>query len=466
MAIKIPSEIEPILNTNSGREPVAYIDVYEERGDFDVIDTQNQFKAITDPAVVNDVNVDFDRKPGFAVLGPGKKVNAANTNIISGWGNVSVDYSAFSVSFMNLQSAYTVGAGRLSNGNLGFWIVMNFTSGDLGRSFFVLSTDNGKTWAAVFESTDVFSTGLATNASYPFRRGGFFSGRAIIAPETMGYGNIEYTSDGFNFHTVSLGAISSIEGGDYNAIIKSVMYHNGYFYLSGMFGSSAYAKIYRIEEANPLNAIAMKIPSTPGGNTVFSCNRSTINNLFYYCYNLGSQDQLGYANLQSTPATHNLGYTFPWSESARDVRVLSDGNICVVSIDMATNNIKLYKFDVNDLSNPVITDIRAYRLSELGANSDDQNVVLSNSNGSSAFRSTDGVNLTEYTGSGVLDISNFSVTRIAPYVVDNGERAGIISYNSINSSHAFSNASSVAGSYKYEVAVADQYYTDSGRGKK
>jgi len=58
--------------------PAMFLDIYADTGDIDVINTTSRWSGQNDPAVVNDVNVDYARKPGSMLLSAGTYVAPAH----------------------------------------------------------------------------------------------------------------------------------------------------------------------------------------------------------------------------------------------------------------------------------------------------------------------------------------------------------------------------------------------------
>jgi len=83
--LTIPDSIAEAARSRSGEfSPAMWLDIYADTGPTTSIRSSSQWAAATDPAVVNDTNVDATRKPGAIVLAAGSPVSpaATGTNVL------------------------------------------------------------------------------------------------------------------------------------------------------------------------------------------------------------------------------------------------------------------------------------------------------------------------------------------------------------------------------------------------
>jgi len=474
MTIKVPSAIKDIIDTEQGKEPVAFVDIFEEKGDYDIIDTQNQFKDVTDAAIANDFNVDFDRKPGFAVLAPGKKVDASTTAILFDWGNGLIDWSN---TFDNLGNPFLTFS-VTTTVNYGWSVINNiivgvvFVNGNLygtGTKFeaHVITSVDGKLFSPIYKipdgATDFFTQGL--DATHTENASNFDS--YCVTPDRPAGGDIQYTTDGAVINTTPLTAITTIEGSPNWARINGVLSIGSNMILFGQFGGSLNPAIYSIDKATGSTGFKVLMPFAAGD--VHCVTYNPADGLYYFVYaDSLSNFYLGSSDLVDGASTVTVIKNFPAGEKVYNIRVLNNGNLAIpMFLNTATTSLNYYLFNILDLANPTLNAYpNGLNPSRFGINSATNGLVYTNAGGTYVGWTLDGVNHKIESVTSYAAPASLTNEPMSPLVDINSSYKLTSNFEVVNSNHISSAGGAQAGGFKYTVQVQDQYYTDSGRGKK
>ena len=89
--LSIPESIADAIRARSGvYVPATFLDIYADIGPMDSISSASHWAAVNDPALANDTNVDFTRRPGLMVLAAGAYVAPVHAGTNTQVTNLSV----------------------------------------------------------------------------------------------------------------------------------------------------------------------------------------------------------------------------------------------------------------------------------------------------------------------------------------------------------------------------------------
>jgi len=463
MTIKIPQDIREVLDSNDGHEPTAFIDIYEERGDFDVVDTQNQLKAANDPAVVNDINMDFDRKPGFAILAPGKHVDSVSTAIQGGWGSANIDLTQLgSLKYFRLRSLHSIG----NNVVVGF---ANYSTvsiaAQLTKIAQLTSTDGGDTYVA----TDL---GLPANnflgvpdIGFPNRvdRSTVFDN--LVLCDNNGH-LVEYANGDPTPIIHNIGA-NGVNGGNIAAKINGI-------YFVGQPWAGGSTKIFYSDSPDMAIKYSVFTDAAPyiytiGNHVYIASGSSHIRSLI-----TGSASSISWTafttilmfNERIALRNGNVIGTFKPNNITHDFECLvsSDGGFTVSTVTIATRK------NTNS----------QIRLVAYQSNGDDQSyaIILGESDPSgekfSIYKTSNGTSWTEYydkvvAPSNIYELNmHLAVTATAEGHVTavSADPDTTIPMQALSFTDNSTTGVGVTDSFEYNVVVSDEYIIDQGKGKK
>jgi len=475
MALKIPSDIEEVIKSTAGHEPVAFIDVWEERGDFDVIDTQNQFIALNDPAVASDVDVDFERKPGFAVLAAGKRVFAKLiTDLGFFWDFRVPDWTAVFGGIPSINQTLPLLTFKSSLGNYIFVPFIETTA--YLRTFAILkSTDQGQNFSVV-DKIDTLagitqSNALGETVAYDrisnFDHPLIMSYRDDWGPSVEFVGSSEFASsfsivDNASASYNYLRFASGVIGGQYfvgykgggissNEALLKIASDNAFssvqeYSFGAGTGPSGYAYISSINK-NGNDIFVCVVDPQSGGRDVFQIYKGQASIIGAYSFTL-INTVVAPANTAIEPMTKMrfvngsiVMFSDNWNKAFQPTNVL-------VSTDLGVS------FSMHP------TPISYARVQTAGY--DNGSLVCSSKAAGEFIKTVDGINwTTEH--SGIVNSANSGEP--TPFYDETADISVLAAYNKTYAS-SFAPPVTNAGDFKYDIFVEDNYMIDPGRGKK
>jgi len=464
MTIKIPQDIRDALDSNSGHEPTAFIDIYEERGDFDVIDTQNQLKAVNDPAVVNDVNIDFDRKPGFAVLAPGKHVDSVSTAVQGGWGSAIVDLTPLgSLVYFKMRSLHSIG----NNVVIGF------------ANYSTVSSNNADIKIAQLTSTDGGDTYVASDIGLPANNNLFNNDSNAITNRAQratvfdnlvmsdNHGNLVEYANGNATPIIHNTGANGVTGGRLAAKINGIyfigvpwsggstkVFYSDFPDMSSKFSMFTFssASIYKIANEVYISSGSGNSKSVIGGSAS-SLSWTTITTVAMLSPKIAMTNGslIGTFKQNTTTGDFECLYSPDAGQTASTVVITSRKN--------AGSVIKLISYQSNgsDSSYSIL-------LSETSPGGDIYSI----------YKTSNGLTWTEYydvvtTPSNIFAINRFfAVTATAEGHVTaiSADPETTIPSQALSFTDNSTTGVGVTDSFEYDVVVADEYIIDQGKGKK
>jgi len=456
MAIKIPQDIIDIIDTSAGKEPVAFIDIFEEKGDFDVIDTQNQFKSIGSPELVNDVNVDFNRKPGFAVLAPGKHVSSQSTAIIYGWGSNNIDYSLFPELVAGFTLRKNMGFTQASNGEFfGILKLDPFSISDFVGSNYLIHSKDGVLFKAIVHLTTK-GNDIESFSNYD---------GMVVAP-IDGNEDITIISNNGALSVVST-AQTVVAAGTANYFIQCGIVAGGKIVIAGQGPAGGLISVY--SASSHAHLFTVSVSAFTHANSIVSITYNPIDGMYYM---IGSTAFGGTTLLKSSLSLSsspiNVAYNF--TSIQHYIRTMS--NNLMVTLNTQTSSV--LTFDVASITAPSSPIYPAQFKAGIYHSTNDGSGSLSVKRNSASvhdvIQSSDGVNFnisttaqTILSGIGIPQNSLLSDSRplITNFVTF---FAGSVI---VASSKGTINIGPVPdGIQNYTVKVKDEYFIDSGKGKK
>jgi len=461
MALKIPSDISEVIKSTAGHEPVAFVDVWPERGDFDIIDTENQFKAIDDPANSNDTNIDFDRKPGFAVIAPGKKVDAALTKApISNWGAGTVSFGAIGAPAVSISPPpYVLGIGN-SGSNLvalhyGRWLGAHKTG-------VFVSSDGGQSWdltELVGTNTDysVMGSGNATGIDTFSNFDGIFN---VTGRGTAGYGDsVEFLAGSASPSTYIFTPPFAYSGARRYSCAKI----NGQYFVGFQFADGTNSAIC-VYDADGIT----KQPTSFIGTSAIISSISYYNGEVFIANKLSSGVVEIYKATQTAIGSYSwnlvnsVAIPAGWPAGATFIRFVG-GNMCLFCETLHTAH--LVSTDLGVSFSETTPPLRPNRIE---TNKFDSGKLVAWNLGTtdSIMETSDGITWTQ------TEIANFPnststayAEHYSPMVHEAGGNIHVMRSDLCYSSE-FVALLQVSNEFSYDVLVADVYSIDSGRGKK